>query len=112
MNLDKLQQWLQENDTDVAYISSPTTINYFTGFITDPEERIFKLFAFKDADPFIFCPALNYEEAKASAWDGDVVGYLDDEDPWKKIAAEIKKRTKDFQSWAVEKDGPLPSPAR
>ena len=66
MNLDKLQNWLQENGMDVAYVSSPTTINYFTGFITDPEERIFKLFAFKDAEPFLFCPALNYEEAKAS----------------------------------------------
>lgn len=105
MNLDKLQNWLQENGMDVAYVSSPTTINYFTGFITDPEERIFKLFAFKDAEPFLFCPALNYEEAKASAWDGDVVGYLDSEDPWSKIADEIKKRTKDYQNWAVEKNG-------
>lgn len=35
MNLDKLQNWLQENGMDVAYVSSPTTINYFTGFITN-----------------------------------------------------------------------------
>lgn len=39
MNLDKLQNWLQENGMDVAYVSSPTTINYFTGFITDPEKE-------------------------------------------------------------------------
>lgn len=105
MNLDKLQQWLQDNGADVAYISSPTTINYFTGFTTDPEERIFKLFAFQDAEPFLFCPELNYEEAKASSWNGDVVGYLDDENPWEKIADEIKKRTNKYQIWATEQDG-------
>jgi len=32
MNLTKLQEWLQSSDNDVAYISNPTTIAYFTGY--------------------------------------------------------------------------------
>ena len=82
MNLDKLQEWLQANDTDVAYISNPISIAYFTGYSMDPHERIFALLAFKDAESFVFTPALNVEEAKNSAWDGDVYGYLDSEYPW------------------------------
>ena len=86
MNLDKLQTWLQEQNLDLAYISNPITIAYFTGYEMEPHERIFSLVAFKDADPFVFTPALNVEEAKASEWDGDVYGYLDSENPWALMA--------------------------
>ena len=95
MNLDKLQQWLQDSNNDLAYISNPITISYFTGYSMEPHERIFALIVLKDAEPFIFCPALNVEEAKASAWDGDVIGYLDSENPWSIIADNVRKRTQD-----------------
>ncbi|WP_201726529.1 M24 family metallopeptidase, partial [Lactobacillus helveticus] len=104
MNLDKLQQWLQDSNNDIAYISNPITISYFTGYSMDPHERIFALLVFKDADPFIFCPALNVEEAKNSEWNGDVFGYLDSEDPWELIADNVRKRTSDTHTWAIEKD--------
>ena len=32
MNLDKLQNWLQENGMDVAYVSSPDYHQLFHGF--------------------------------------------------------------------------------
>ncbi|MDQ7738209.1 aminopeptidase P family N-terminal domain-containing protein, partial [Prevotella corporis] len=41
---------------------------------------------------------------KASAWDGDVIGYLDSENPWNIIATNVKKRTHDTHNWAIEKD--------
>lgn len=40
MNLDKLQQWLQDYGNDLAFISNPITISYFTGYSMDPHERI------------------------------------------------------------------------
>lgn len=104
MNLDKLQQWLQASNNDLAYISNPTTISYFTGYSMDPHERIFSLIVFKDKDPFIFVPALNVEEAKNSKWDGDVYGYLDSENPWQIIAENICKRSNEYQKWAIEKN--------
>ncbi|MBA1394932.1 peptidase M24 family protein, partial [Lactobacillus sp. XV13L] len=97
MNLTKLQEWLQRSGNDVAYISDPTTIAYFTGYEMEPHERIFCLLAFKDTEPFVFVPALNVEEAKNSAWAGDVYGYLDSENPWVIIADKIKSRTSDYQ---------------
>ncbi len=104
MNLTKLQEWLQDSGNDVAYISDPTTISYFTGYDMEPHERIFALFVFKEQDPFIFVPALNVEEAKNSAWNGDVYGYLDSEDPWAVIADKIKHRNTTYQKWALEKN--------
>jgi len=56
MNLDKLQNWLISTNNDVAYISDPISINYFTGYSMDPHERIFALLAFKDKPAFIFAP--------------------------------------------------------
>lgn len=99
-----LQKWLQENNTDVALISNPVTIAYFTGYEMEPEERIFMLLVFKDAAPFVFVPALNVEEAKASEWDGEVYGYLDSENPWAIIKDQVLKHTKDCQTWGIEND--------
>ncbi|WP_297816379.1 Xaa-Pro peptidase family protein [uncultured Lactobacillus sp.] len=103
MNLDKLQQWLIDTNNDVAYVSDPISINYFTGYSMEPHERIFALVAFKDAPAFIFAPALNVEEAKNSAWNGDVYGYLDHENPWMMIADLVKKRVNNPLNIAVEK---------
>ena len=103
MNLEKLSQWLIDTDNDFAYISDPISIAYFTGYSMDPHERIFALLAFKDQAPFIFAPELNVEEAKNSAWDGDVYGYLDHQDPWQKIADLVKKHVSNPQKAAIEK---------
>lgn len=104
MNLDKLQKWLADTNTDVAYISDPISIAYFTGYSMDPHERIFALIAFKDSDPFVFTPALNVQEAKNSSWGGDVYGYLDSDNPWQAIAAKVATRTSHFKNWAIEKN--------
>lgn len=104
MNLNKLQAWLADNNIDIAYISNPVSIAYFTGYTMDPHERIFALLIPKDADPFLFTPALNVEEAKASAWDGEVDGYLDQENPWRLIADRVSQKTDHYQTWAIEKD--------
>lgn len=103
MNLDKLSKWLIDTNNDVAYISDPISINYFTGYSMEPHERIFALIAFKDKPAFIFAPELNVEEAKNSAWNGEVYGYLDHENPWAKIAELIKKRTNP-KKIAIEKE--------
>lgn len=104
MNLDKLQTYLGDNKLDAAYISNPMTIAYFTGYEMDPHERIFALLVFKNAAPFIFAPALNVEEAKNSAWDGDVYGYLDHENPWQLIADRVNSRIGNVNNFAIEKN--------
>ena len=102
--LAQLQNWLGENNMDVAYISNPTNILYFTGFESDPAERVLALFVFADQDPFLFTPQLEVESAKKAGWKLDVYGYLDHEDPYAIIADQIKKRNANPTRWALEKD--------
>lgn len=99
-----LQQWLQDNNLDIAYLNDPIDVNYFTGYETDPIERVLGLFVFPNADPFLFVPQLEVEAAKKAGWKQDVFGYLDHEDPFHLIAQHImEKVTLAPQNWAVEK---------
>ncbi|MFD1431316.1 M24 family metallopeptidase [Lacticaseibacillus yichunensis] len=103
-HLTDLVAWVNAQHLSLAYITDPTNINYFTGFDSDPEERITALFVFPDAEPFLFVPALSIEGVKKVGWPYAVSGYLDHEDPFALIAAEIKKRDASPLRWGVEKD--------
>ena len=102
-NIQKIQNWLNENNLDVAYLHNPSTISYLTSFISDPHERIMALFITKNGQPFLFVPALEVETAKASQWPYQVIGYLDSEEPFAKIANELQKYGVLTQC-AIEKD--------
>ncbi|KRN23067.1 M24 family metallopeptidase [Lacticaseibacillus camelliae] len=103
-HLTQLQHWVQAENLDVAYISNFTNINYFTGFFSDPEERVTGLFVFPDQEPLLFVPALSIEAVKKTGWPYAVAGYLDQEDPFALIADEIKKRSPQPLQWGIEKD--------
>ena len=53
-----VQNWLAKNNYDIAYVSDWKNVEYFSGFSSDPIERVLALFIFPDKDPFIFAPAL------------------------------------------------------
>ena len=107
MNIEKinaLKKWMGTNDTELAYVSNPQSIAYFTGYQSDPHERVLALFIALDQDPFLFTPALEAEAAMKSSWTYDVVGYLDTENPWKIIANEINQRYGHPKQIALEKN--------
>ena len=103
-HLTRLQAWVQAQQLDVAYISNYTNINYFTGFFSDPEERITGLFVFPDAEPLLFVPALSIEAVKKAGWPYAVAGNLDHEAPFTLIADAIKQRVAQPLKWGIEKD--------
>ncbi|BAS45866.1 Xaa-Pro dipeptidase [Staphylococcus schleiferi] len=82
--LDQLVQALNENEADAAWISHPINIFYFTGYKSDPHERLFALLVRKDGEPILFCPQLEVEEVKNSPFEGQIIGYLDTENPFDK----------------------------
>lgn len=102
--IQELRQWMSEQQSDLAYISDPGHIAYFSGYSSDPHERVLALFVPMNKDPFLFTPALEVEDAQNSGWAFDVVGYLDSEDPWKKIAHEITTRYGNPQKISLEKN--------
>ena len=103
-HLAALQTWIGEEGLDLAYISDPININYYTGFFQDPEERITALIVAPDHDPFLFTPQLTIEEVKKAGWAYPVFGYLDHEDPFAKLASHIKTVDPNPTKWAIEKD--------
>lgn len=101
--LNQIREWLGQNKADIAYFSNFESIQYLTGFGSDPIERVLALFVFPDAEPFIFCPALEVEVVKATGWPHAVYGYQDHEQPFEMIANHIKSRISNPINWAIEK---------
>lgn len=100
--MSKLQQiltYLESEKLDVAVVSDPVTINYLTGFYSDPHERQMFLFVLADQEPLLFVPALEVERASSTV---PVVGYVDSENPWQKIKHALPQL--DFKRVAVEFD--------
>jgi len=90
--LKRFTDWLKEEDIDFAFVTDPTNVFYYTGFMCHPHERVLALVAFPEAEPFLFCPSLEVRQAKASGWPYDVIGYNDDENPWEKIRRALADR--------------------
>lgn len=107
MNIEKinaLKKWMEKENIELAYVSQPQSIAYFTGYESDPHERVLALFISLEKEPFLFTPALEVEAAAKSAWTYDVVGYPDTENPWKIIHQEIITRYGEPKNFALEKN--------
>lgn len=96
-----LQHQLEQQGISAAVVSDPVTINYLTGFYSDPHERYMFLFLTVDKEPLLFLPALDVARADAHL-NFPVVGYDDAENPWQKIKAVLPKT--DLKTVAVEFD--------
>lgn len=106
MNIKKikeLQEWMRNNQVDVAYVSNPSTIAYLTGFESDPHERVLALFIHANHAPFLFTPAMEVPEAK-KAFSYDVIGYLDTQNPWQIILNELVSRYGQIVRMGLEKN--------
>ncbi|MGT2751021.1 M24 family metallopeptidase [Streptococcus orisasini] len=99
--LTQLMQMLKQEETAAAVLSDPISINYLTGFYSDPHERLMLLFLFADKDPLLFLPELDAARAR-SLIDFPVLGYIDSENPWKKIQKSLAKT--DYSKVALEFD--------
>lgn len=97
----QLIQALKQEGTGAAVLSDPVSINYLTGFYSDPHERLMLLFLFADTEPLLFLPELDALRAK-SIVDFPVVGYIDSENPWAKIKSLLAKT--DYPKVALEFD--------
>ncbi|MDN6539129.1 MAG: Xaa-Pro peptidase family protein [Lactococcus sp.] len=87
--LQKITNYLNQQEWDMTFITNPTTVNYLTGFAMDPHERILGLMVFPDREPIMLTPELEVEKAKTHV-SFDVIGYADSENPWEKIATKLK----------------------
>lgn len=105
--IEKIVKTLNESKVDMTFITNPTTLNYLTSVEIDPHERIAGLMVFPNHEPIFFVPALEVEVAKAH-FEYQVIGYIDSENPWKKIAknvtfSPVKKIAVEFSDISLQK---------
>lgn len=100
--LTQLQAYTKQNNLDVTFISNFEDVQYFTGFGSDPIERVLALVVFPDADPFLFAPALEVEDIEKSGWPYPVYGYMDHEKPFSMIADHIKEINSNPTNFGIE----------
>lgn len=102
--ISKLQTYLEKQQIDIAFITNPDNIFYFSGFKSNPHERLLGIVFFNNLDPFIICPKMEVPDVKQSGWSFDVIGHDDTDQPWKILHQEIQSRTKKASIIAIEKN--------
>ncbi|MGV3264144.1 M24 family metallopeptidase [Cytobacillus pseudoceanisediminis] len=102
--LQKLSQWMKENDIQVTFVTSPDNVFYLSGFLSDPHERLLGLAVFQEEEPFLVCPAMEKEDAKKAGWSHEIIGYSDIQNPWEFIQTSIHKRIGKVNKAAIEKE--------
>lgn len=86
--LTQLQDYMKAEKIDVVYLDNPTSVAYFTGFESNPHERIVAYVVTQKAD-FLFVPTLEKSEAINRSTIAAVYSYNDEENPWEIIGREI-----------------------
>ena len=79
--IEKITKQLQHEQVD-AWITTPLNVFYFTGYRSEPHERLFALLITRNGDQTLYCPKMEVEEVKNSPFEGKIIGYLDTENPF------------------------------
>lgn len=101
--IENVQQFLRDEDVDAALITTPDNVFYFSGFDSNPHERLLGVMVFKDAEPFVICPLMEVPDVKTAGWAYEAIGYTDTEDAWDVVVDAVKKRGSIPKSIAIEK---------
>lgn len=99
-----LANWMKQEEIDFTFLTSTDNIFYFSGFYSDPHERLLALIVFPESDPILVCPSMETNDAKNAGWNYDIIGYSDTENPWDTIQSMVQSRTSRTTKIALEMD--------
>lgn len=88
-----LQNYMAAEKIDVVYLDNPNTVAYFTGFESNPHERIVALIV-TQVDYFLFVPTLEKDDATKHSTIEAIYSYGDEENPWEIIGNVTSKLVK------------------
>lgn len=84
--LNTLQDYLKEKNIDVAMITLPANVFYYTGFNSDPHERFMALIVDNRTQEFtLFAPLLDMEAASSKSHVTTIIPISDEENPFTKL---------------------------
>lgn len=101
--IEKIKNYLQQENLDSAFITTPDNVFYVSNFDSTPHERLLGVMIFKDETPFLICPLMEVPDVKAAGWTYDIIGYEDTDDAWEFLATAVHNKTKKLSSIAIEK---------
>jgi len=101
--INQLSSYLNENNLDAAFITTPDNVFYVSGFRSNPHERLLGVVIFKDAEPLMICPKMEVPDAKEAGWSFDVVGHQDTDHPWQLLKEAIVAKGITINQLAIEK---------
>lgn len=95
--LQALQHYLQNENVDVAMITSPANVFYYTGFNCEPHERFMALLVDNRTNDFsLFVPALDEEIATNESVVSRIIPISDEENPFVKLKNELGEHIGNF----------------
>lgn len=80
----RIQQWMQDQQAGVLFVTSPPNVYYLTGFDCHPHERFMALMLTADGRETLFIPSLEQADAEASGF-GHIVTVSDTDDPMERV---------------------------
>ena len=101
--VNQLESYLNELGIDAAFITNPDNVFYFSGFKSNPHERLLGVMIFKDAEPFLICPQMEMPDAKNAGWEGDIIGHTDTENSMDILQRAVSERAGNLSKIAIEK---------
>lgn len=99
----EIQNYLQKNQIDAAFVTTPDNVFYVSGFKSNPHERLLGVMIFKEAEPFLICPQMEISDAKAAGWSYEVIGHQDTDNAMDILAQAIIARNVNPLTFAIEK---------
>lgn len=101
--LNYLLNYMTDQSIDLLYIDNPSTINYLTGFSSNPHERVLALLI-SESKSALIVPKLEEQEAQENQIINTVISYKDEENPWEKIESYISSLKNQVRSIGIETD--------
>lgn len=101
--VEEIQQYLQQEGLDAAFITTPDNVFYVSGFHSNPHERLLGVMVFKEAEPFLISPLMEVPDVKAAGWSFEAIGHEDTDDAWDIVKQAVQKRGDLPATIAIEK---------
>lgn len=95
--LKTLQKHLEAQQIDVAMVTTPANVFYYSGFQSDPHERFMALIIdTRNRSSMLFVPALDREIAVNDSFVRNVIPVSDEEDPFTKLKENLGENIANF----------------
>ncbi|TQS74160.1 aminopeptidase P family protein [Ornithinibacillus gellani] len=95
--LDSLRTYAKENNMDIAMVTTPANVFYFTGFLSDPHERFMALVLDNRSDEYmLFVPALDKDLAAEASIVEKIIPISDEQNPYEIVQQHLGEDVEAF----------------